>query len=927
MNIMKHIALVTLLATSLVAQQANEAASRDARLELAKIIAVEEQEQDLAKAEQLYRAALKDQKISVAARGLARQRLGQLLRRLGKHAEARKVLNPKDKGEVVSLDDVTNGDVQQQKRFLMLQLQARALIEDARKNQVPVTAAHRSSQGSVSEQLLWIGRAAVPEVIAALDAVIDNPPRTNLTNELVRFLWQQGGPNAEKFLQSAAQTALADTAAHYSGLMKVVDIDAPVVRAYMDHKNWPLAHRFLMGQRGGGLVGRLSAAQLLQFAERGDDQRKSYVLSVLRSRELTDPERKRAYALCRLAEQGANPAFGGSAEVFIASHQSQQAMEGLRMLFAILPDLHERGVAVGNYWKRNTPAAKFDSEQSAQLLPMIRECVQKIGPVKNPTTATRWLQNMMGQMPQDAGLPCVQLLIEMWDLGYDVVFALTGRATKETAVALLDRFDRVHPQNLWTFCNAFADEALTPEALPKLRAITESVGWWSGNELLTRWLVGRAAHTGTADAAGFVLEAWAKPRKPGNGRKNDGVLVGALVDLAKTVRTEPVRSAMRKMARADGGPKIEPRNCARLMLALMTMGDEAALEWVADGVGDASAVHPYASKPRVRGMRPVKYLIYREPNPPHDYSNAQVLDAVTGYAKKFGATGLKNLPSRQMDLARVSDEVVAVLAQYDDRVATDSWRVTALKRFEKQLDSGTDATVLERWFRMQAVVPNDSFAWFAEGGPKVGARCRDVLTKAFDDGDDLAAAQAFSWLWRLDRSVDLAVALKHAQTSVRASALQLIVRGQAKVDSSHVIPLLADANEWLRHEAAVYLGALVYKPAVPALIQQLRDPADKVRKAAADALTRIRFYHEQQAHWDRVLKGLDASPASAAEKLLVQAKPDAKKSQRLLAIKSLGVLGVPEALPFLIEWSQEGDGDIAAAATAAITAIHLSPRK
>jgi len=47
----------------------------------------------------------------------------------------------------------------------------------------------------------------------------------------------------------------------------------------------------------------------------------------------------------------------------------------------------------------------------------------------------------------------------------------------------------------------------------------------------------------------------------------------------------------------------------------------------------------------------------------------------------------------------------------------------------------------------------------------------------------------------------------------------------------------------------------------------------------------------------------------------------------LLAIKSLGVLGVPEALPFLIEWSQEKDADIRAMAKAAITEIHLKPRK
>jgi hypothetical protein len=74
-------------------------------------------------------------------------------------------------------------------------------------------------------------------------------------------------------------------------------------------------------------------------------------------------------------------------------------------------------------------------------------------------------------------------------------------------------------------------------------------------------------------------------------------------------------------------------------------------------------------------------------------------------------------------------------------------------------------------------------------------------------------------------------------------------------------------------------------------------------------------------------KGLDASPTSAVEKLLLQSKPGAPPEQRLLAIRSLGTLGVPEALPFLIEWTQDVDANVAKAAKDAITQIHLNPRR
>jgi HEAT repeat protein len=114
---------------------------------------------------------------------------------------------------------------------------------------------------------------------------------------------------------------------------------------------------------------------------------------------------------------------------------------------------------------------------------------------------------------------------------------------------------------------------------------------------------------------------------------------------------------------------------------------------------------------------------------------------------------------------------------------------------------------------------------------------------------------------------------------------------------------------------------------VPALLQLLQHDKDSVREAASEALAKIRAAHEQRSYWDRITKGLDASPTSAVEKLLLQSKPGAPAEQRLLAITSLGTLGVPEALPFLIEWTQDADANVVKAAKDAITQIHLNPRR
>ena len=67
---------------SLVAQQTPSQ-------ELAPIVAVEEQERDLAKAERLYKEAIDGGKLSAAAKEMATLRLAELLRKLGKLDEAK----------------------------------------------------------------------------------------------------------------------------------------------------------------------------------------------------------------------------------------------------------------------------------------------------------------------------------------------------------------------------------------------------------------------------------------------------------------------------------------------------------------------------------------------------------------------------------------------------------------------------------------------------------------------------------------------------------------------------------------------------------------------------------------------------------------------------------------------------------------------
>ncbi|HLQ36655.1 MAG TPA: HEAT repeat domain-containing protein, partial [Planctomycetota bacterium] len=133
---------------------------------------------------------------------------------------------------------------------------------------------------------------------------------------------------------------------------------------------------------------------------------------------------------------------------------------------------------------------------------------------------------------------------------------------------------------------------------------------------------------------------------------------------------------------------------------------------------------------------------------------------------------------------------------------------------------------------------------------------------------------------------------------------------------------LQDEEPGVRIAACSALARFLSPDSVTPLLQALRDSQEQVRTAAADALQRIRFFQDQQTHWQNVQAGVEIGKDSAAAKLVLQAKPGAAKDQRLLAIRSLAVLGAPEAQPYLIEWSQDPDAEIAAAARAAVAKIH-----
>ncbi|MFT7616585.1 MAG: HEAT repeat protein [Planctomycetota bacterium] len=172
---------------------------------------------------------------------------------------------------------------------------------------------------------------------------------------------------------------------------------------------------------------------------------------------------------------------------------------------------------------------------------------------------------------------------------------------------------------------------------------------------------------------------------------------------------------------------------------------------------------------------------------------------------------------------------------------------------------------------------------------------------------------------------DIAKLLVHQSSSVRVGAIRALVAIEREKSVPTILPLASDISAYVRKTLCGLLGEVPERTVVPVLVEALRDPNEEVRKAAEASLKRVQFYFDQKKNWDRFLNdaGLDATSAVSA--LLKQAKVGNDQAIRLIAIESLGTLGVAETLPILIQFMTEGDAEIQAAAKLAIDKINSKP--
>jgi hypothetical protein len=176
---------------------------------------------------------------------------------------------------------------------------------------------------------------------------------------------------------------------------------------------------------------------------------------------------------------------------------------------------------------------------------------------------------------------------------------------------------------------------------------------------------------------------------------------------------------------------------------------------------------------------------------------------------------------------------------------------------------------------------------------------------------------------------DWLAVLAQASRPMRSAALGLLPPTLGNAAEPALRRQLADDDPGIRTAACRSAARVLGAAGVPLLLPLLQDSDSNVSTVARAVLDVLRQDAEQRRFWREADSGIDLRPERAAAMLLLQAKAGARRDQRLLAVRSLGVLGTASALPYLIELIHDADAELAGAARAAIASIHQraeSPR-
>jgi len=933
--------------------------------DLARVVLIEEQEHDLARAEKGYRE-LTWSEAPAAVRADAWLRLGALLRRMGREAEARAAFAAcvaLETDAAAAARTALEQDPQDPERQKALRARAKQLIDewwaDGTEVQggevIGLTNTVRNAWPPLRQNLAWIGPVAVPEMLSLIERLRSLEARarfnqglgwetitkvTDLVVELggdaaVGFLQRAAESDDENFRRAVAQglhTEMGDPRLFEIAARMTTDPDLEVAVAALGWRHGSVQRQWVWA--------RYPVSVVLQATQHPARSVRSHAYGIIsggwvRLRHDPDPAATVARLVPILEREFAsvdperaldavaclNPGLYSGVEgrrLMVErwrDHRSHQVEVGFRVTDGtdVLPDLiaalPER--ADGVEWR--------SAAEQQHLRPLVTSLLRRgegwdrravpllieLGVKARVPEALRLALDLAE--PEDAS-HFVRVLPETTDLGDEarrIVDWLSVASRSGSA-----------PPETWPALRACLDQGLAP-----YNSFAEVAGW-SAHPDAVQWLVTQVeSKDGLTEAAARGLRVALVVRDDPDTRAGVRQIIASRVE-------DSVAAAAMELIRVG-----DPQVLTQLTTGAFSREELTAVQGLFRPMATSPDSHSIASllvspecgfapADRIRALRAILeqegscWSAIGKWMAPQSVTSNALWPVPIEREPDPGAAGTLLALAREQNVSGPARRALAwwALEQGDDWFedflsGNDSFAEVALHLLEQRVHNGEPSEAL------QPYAPRLLEMLEADFGDRHGDVARTVVSLCLDEEHGLTGEQR-------QRAID--VGLGHPAGDVRR---QVLFEAHESLTPAQFAQCILDEECRSLVHSLIPVDAGEGTPKiVAALLAAIAETQNQEREQLMAALDRIRAYQEQKAHWDRVFQGVDASSNAAAEKLLMQAKPDQKKDVRLLAIRSLGALGVPETLPFLIEWSQGDDAEIAKASLAAIDRIHRAAK-
>jgi HEAT repeat protein len=882
-------------------------AQEPASAELQRAILIEEREHDLAQAIELYR------KLADAGDLQARLRLGLALRRADKGEEGEALLAQLAKGEG-ALAERARAALQEKADPLAARIRA----------QVDRLASERGSPKEVVDEIVWLGARAVPHLIAAIG---ERRGEGYAVTQLAHVLLRIGGPQVVGWLEdlrangdplTVRQVLSAHPPIPMSGGGNPMPIENRIREALIAFVRHP-ADEVRM-EAITQLWPRLSAAQLIEAASDSSPRVAEQAFGViadywngLRHEDGPLTSLERLLPLLEKSLGELNPAIGEKLLAFIGRGSGLLESAQGRSLFlrALRLPVFEPAVSAWNLARANV----LPDQHADEILAAARV----LGPVDRvlatgvfrPNPRQRALAAVAGALLPYWGERSIDVVADLLAGGYQVAKCEawlachgTRRHMPKVAAHLLEARE---PGILLGW---MAEQGAPPEVFAPLRGYLDDL------------LAGR-------------LEAPINgPLAPAIGTIDDERTAAYLRGLAlergrwdlaaaglRSARSEASRAVLRELVVVANADK---RSRAEFLKRLVEIADRPAIDLFVEAyrLGLSSVGLEANNGPSPRGLGLALYSACDDWIEPIERYTVADLARLTELCL---STRREDVWSDLLEVrwSSLSAPVLEVIARHVHESALPFGQRRRLVE-----DLLRDERLAGRSDLAARALANDDTEVQRVAIAELGRRRIDPtphIPALLELGARAHTAEVLSALRQIGDPAHVAFIRRYltdGDTAIRRAAVHALIGLLGNAAADELVPLfeqrrIVDAT--LLCDAAAKLLDTRF---VPLLLEARRDPGvDRNDDAVKNALEAIRFYQEQEAHWQRVLRGAGLQANTAAEALVQQAGTDRAKDVRLLAIASLGTLGVPEVLPFLIERAQEADADIAAAARAAIARI------